>query len=278
MLSAPTASGAPSLRCAWPLILVIALLAVGCTDRLDHLGKPPSVSAAMTPERIATPLPTPERLALAAPEPVYARVPRAAGLPAPLPDAAYDPGALRPGWQSNPGWLLGGRRARRRGDILTVVIETDDEAEISNTTGRSRSGDENVNISALLGLPAIADVILPGGSTLNPAVNLGSTTSTQGTGSVSREEEITLRLAATVVDVLPNGHLVIQGSQEVLINFELRDLQITGIVRPLDINRTNEVPLERIADARVKYGGRGQLSDVQQPRYGQQVLDILSPF
>ncbi|MEM6973001.1 MAG: flagellar basal body L-ring protein FlgH [Pseudomonadota bacterium] len=263
----------------WRCVMVLALMALSaCADRLDHLGREPTVSAAMTPARISTPLPSAERLALAAPEPIAPAAPRAAGLPAPLPDPARARTDAPPAWQANPGWLLGGRRARRRGDILTVVIETNDEAEISNTTGRSRSGDDSLNISALFGLPAVADVILPGAGTLSPAVNLGSTTSTEGTGSVSREEEVTVRLAATVVDVLPNGHLVIQGSQEMLVNFELRDVQISGIVRPLDITRSNEVPIDRVADARVKYGGRGQISDVQQPRYGQQVLDIINPF
>ena len=97
-------------------------------------------------------------------------------------------------------------------------------------------------------------------------------------GSVRRNEKLTLRVAATVLDVLPNGVLAISGSQELRVNFELRELLVTGLVRPADISRQNEVTYDKIASARVSYGGRGQISDVQQPRIGQQVADILLPF
>ncbi len=181
-------------------------------------------------------------------------------------------------WQSGPSSLFGDRRARRRGDILTVVVQIDDEGEISNTTNRARSGSEEASVSALLGLPAVADVILPGAGTLSPGVSTEGESTSTGSGSVNREEEITFRLAATVEQVLPNGHLVIRGSQEVRINFELRDLQISGIVRPEDISRQNVITSDKIADARIVYGGRGQITDLQQPRYGQQIVDLVSPF
>jgi flagellar L-ring protein precursor FlgH len=162
---------------------------------------------------------------------------------------------------------------------MTVVIAISDEANISNTTSRSRSGNENLSIPNLLGLETTAARILPGeGTTLDPAVSTSSSSLSSGTGTVSRNEEITLRVAATVVDVLPNGHMVVQGNQEVRVNFELRDLQIAGIVRPEDISRQNEITLDKMAGARVSYGGRGQISDLQQPRYGQQVADIVLPF
>jgi flagellar L-ring protein precursor FlgH len=164
------------------------------------------------------------------------------------------------------------------GDILTVVIEIDDEATISNQTNRSRSGSESASVEALLGLPSIADGILPGGDTLNPGVSLEGNSTSRGQGGVSRAEQITLRVAATVTDVLPNGHLVVYGSQEVRVNFELRDLQVAGVIRPEDISRRNEISYDKIADARVAYGGRGQITDLQQPRYGQQVLDMVLPF
>lgn len=210
---------------------------------------------------LAAPPPAPERLALADTDP--------------RPPVAATPASL---WRSGPTSLFGDRRARRRGDILTVVIEIDDEAEISNETDRSRTGNDELRVEALLGLPSVADIILPGAQTLDPAIAFGSSTSTEGSGSVSREEEITVRIAATVDAVLPNGHLVIRGSQELRINFELRELQVSGIIRPEDISRRNEIALENIADARVVYGGRGQISDVQQPRYGQQIVDIVAPF
>ena len=124
----------------------------------------------------------------------------------------------------------------------------------------------------------MADTLLPGEDVLNPGVGIESSSSTNGNGGVARNEEINLQIAATVIDVLPNNHLVVTGSQEVRVNFELRDLQIAGIIRPEDISRRNTITYEKIANARISYGGRGQITDLQQPRYGQQVLDIISPF
>jgi len=197
-----------------------------------------------------------------------------------LPVSVEDDGPARAAslWSGGRQSLLGDRRAERRGDILTVVIEIDDEATISNETTRSRSGNESVKVGALLGLPNIADAILPAGATLDPAVDLGGTSTSKGAGDVARNEQITLRVAATVTDVLPNGHLVIAGNQELRVNFELRDLQVAGIVRPEDVTRRNEITYDKIADARIVYGGRGQITDLQQPRYGQQVLDVVMPF
>ncbi|RMD89269.1 MAG: flagellar basal body L-ring protein FlgH [Alphaproteobacteria bacterium] len=181
-------------------------------------------------------------------------------------------------WRRDPRSLLGDRRARGPGDILTVVIEIDDRAEISNSTARSRSGSENLSIGALFGLPEAASDVLPGGAGLDPAVSTDSSSSSSGDGSVRRNEKLTLRVAATVVRRLPNGVLEISGRQEVRVNFEMRELLVTGFVRPEDISRKNEITYDKIASARISYGGRGQITDVQQPRYGQQIADILLPF
>lgn len=181
-------------------------------------------------------------------------------------------------WRSGPTSLFGDRRASRRGDILTVVIEIDDGARISNSSSRSRSGAENLGVPHLAGIPQIANRILPNGASAANLAELSSSSSSSGEGGVERNEEITLRIAATVVDVLPNGHLVVQGNQEVRVNYELRDLQVAGIVRPEDISRQNQITYDKMAGARIAYGGRGLISDVQQPRLGQQVVDILLPF
>lgn len=242
--------------------LVLAGLAglAGCNGQLDHLGRPPSLTPPGTPE-LAVPLPAPERIAM---------------MPSPPPQ--QDTGSTGSLWQSGPRSLFGDRRARQRGDIVTVSVEIDDEARIRNATTRGRSGEDSVTVGALYGLTEIAERLLPGDATLDPAVTAAGTSSSSGSGSVTRNEQVTLRLAATVEDVLPNGHLVIRGSQEVRINFELRDLEVSGIVRPEDISRQNVVTYDKIADARIVYGGRGQISDLQQPRYGQQIVDLLSPF
>lgn len=240
--------------------LVAALLLAGCNGQLDHLGRPPSMTAPGTPD-LDVPTPARERVML---------VP-----PAPPPPETATTASL---WRSGPQSLFGDRRARTRGDILTVVVEIDDEAKLRNATSRGRDGTDSVALGALYGLTEVASKLLPSGATLDPAVSATGSTASSGEGAVTREEEVELRLAATVLDVLPNGHLVIRGSQEVRVNFELRDLQVSGIVRPEDISRQNEITYDKIAEARIVYGGRGQISDMQQPRYGQQILDLVSPF
>lgn len=241
-------------------ILPAAALGAGCNGQLDHLGRPPQITPPGAAKLEIEP-PDPQRVALAPPPPP--------------PSTVESTGSL---WQSGPKSLFGDRRARSVGDIVTVLIEIKDTAEISNRTLRARSGSENLSVGAAYGLPKVADAILPGTNTLNPAVETESDSNSSGSGTISREEEITLRLAATVVNVLPNGHMVIRGSQEVRVNFELRDLQIAGIVRPEDISRRNVITYDKIADARIAYGGRGHISDLQQPRIGQQVIDLISPF
>jgi len=181
-------------------------------------------------------------------------------------------------WADGRESLLGDRRAETTGDILTVVVEIDDTADIDNTSSRSRSGGENLGIAALLGLPNVVGPALPGAAGLDPAVDTTADSTYTGDGGVSRAESIELRLAAVVTDVMPNGVLRIEGSQEVRVNFELRALTVSGFVRPQDISRRNEIAYDKIASARIGYGGRGQITDVQQPRYGQQIADILLPF
>ena len=181
-------------------------------------------------------------------------------------------------WSAGQRSLLGDRRASRAGDILTVVIEIDDRAEISNQSRRDRSGEQSMGVPQLFGLPQLADQALPAGASLANAVGISGSSGFQGSGSVSRNEQLTLRIASTVVERLPNGVLRIEGSQEVRVNNELRELLVSGYIRPEDISRRNEIDYDRIAGARISYGGRGQISASQQPRYGQQIADILLPF
>lgn len=235
------------------LILFVATTACG---RMDHLGQPPSFSEVERGSQTAA---------------MYT---------VPLSDTLLDPG---PGaesslWTDGPDSLYADPRAARAGDILTVVIEIDDKAEISNRTGQSRQGSEQLNVPALFGLPQRAAGIMPDGASLDPAVEISSASDYQGDGSVRRNEKLTLRVAATVVERLPNGALRIEGQQEVRVNNELRELTVTGYVRSSDISRKNEITYDKIAGARISYGGRGQISDVQAPRYGQQVTDAILPY
>ncbi|KGM49758.1 flagellar basal body L-ring protein FlgH [Pseudooceanicola atlanticus] len=237
------------------LPLILLCLAAAC-GREDHLGKPPSFNP---------PVQGTEYNAMMSP-----------GLPMQEEVAAVVPGASL--WNLNRQSLLGDRRAMRRGDIMTVVVEIDEKAEISNATSRSRSGSESLQIPQFFGLPQKANRGMPDGASLDNAVSIGSSSDSSGDGSVRRNEKLTLRIAATITDVLPNGVLHIQGTQEVRVNFEIRELIVTGFVRPEDVSRQNEITYDKIASARVSYGGRGQISDMQQPRLGQQVVDMILPF
>lgn len=181
-------------------------------------------------------------------------------------------------WTASRQSLLGDRRAIERGDIMTVVIEIDDSAEFSNTSSRGRTGTETAGIPSLLGIPQRINESLPDGASLDELISTSGTSSSSGNGSVSRNEKLELMVAATIVDVLPNGVLHIQGSQEVRVNFEIRELLVEGYVRPEDISRQNEITYDKIASARISYGGRGQIMQMQQPRYGQQIADIVLPF
>ncbi|HHS88795.1 MAG TPA: flagellar basal body L-ring protein FlgH [Rhodobacteraceae bacterium] len=181
-------------------------------------------------------------------------------------------------WNSGRQSLLGDRRAVVRGDILTVTIEIDDKAEISNSSTRNRKGSDALSIPSLLGLPQRVSPLLPDGASMDAAISTTSSSSSSGDGSVRRKEKLTLRVAATIIDVLPNGILYIEGSQEVRVNFEIRELLVSGYIRPEDISRQNEITYDKIASARISYGGRGSISDAQQPRYGQRFLDKILPF
>jgi flagellar L-ring protein precursor FlgH len=179
-------------------------------------------------------------------------------------------------FRTGAGAFFRDQRAGRVGDILTIRINVADKAAVDNTTTRSRSGSEKSGITALLGLETpIANLTGTDPSTL---VDTNSTSQSSGAGNTSRSETINMTIAATVVGVMPNGNLVIRGKQEVRVNFELRELVVTGIVRPEDIARDNSIRHSQIAEARISYGGRGQLTDAQQARWGQQIYDALFPF
>lgn len=181
-------------------------------------------------------------------------------------------------WSVDHRSLLGDRRASRRGDIMTVVIEINDSAEISNSTSRGRTGSSSMGVPQLFGIPQMLDRKNEGGFSIGAGIETNSGSSFSGNGSVRRNERLTLRIASTVVDVLPNGVLRIEGRQEVRVNHELRELVVTGFVRPSDVSRQNEITYDKIAGARISYGGRGVISTVQQPRYGEQIIDIIAPF
>ena len=188
--------------------------------------------------------------------------------------ASFNPNSL---WRNGSRAFFKDQRAHQVGDILTVKVKFNDKATLENETSRSRKGEEDSGVEAFFGRktlpPPLNKVGVPG-----RILTTDSTGSSEGKGSIDRKDELQTNIAGVVTQVLPNGNLVIEGKQEVRVNFEVRELIVAGIVRPEDIESDNTIDSTKIAQARIAYGGRGQITDVQQPRYGQQVMDVILPF
>ncbi len=229
----------------------------GCAalERLTQIGEQPKLSQIENPT--------------AAPgyKPVQMPMPQAQ-------PASFNPNSL---WRNGSRAFFKDQRAHQVGDILTVKVKFSDKATLDNETSRSRKGEEDSGVEAFLGRktlpPPLNKVSIPG-----RILTTDSTGLSEGKGSVDRKEELSTNIAGVVTQVLPNGNLVIEGKQEVRVNFEVRELIVAGIVRPEDIESDNTIDSTKIAQARIAYGGRGQITDVQQPRYGQQVMDVILPF
>jgi len=181
-------------------------------------------------------------------------------------------------WRTGARAFFNDQRASKIGDILTVQIDIDDSAKTTNSTASSRTSGVTAGAPHLLGLESSLGKILPGGFDPANAIETSSNSTNAGAGSVNRAEKISLTMAATVAAVLPNGNLVIQGTQEVRTNAELRQLTVAGIVRPEDITSANTIKNSQIAEARISYGGRGDISRVQKTPAGQSLIERFSPF
>ena len=194
----------------------------------------------------------------------------------PMPDGPSRMSSPNSLWEANKRSFFRDQRARNVGDILTVLIDIEDQARLRNTTSRSRESDNEFQAGALFGLPQYLDQELP--DLWEPSADLESSSGSSGQGEINRNEEISLRIAAVVTDRLPNRNFVIAGRQEVRVNAELRELRIAGVIRPEDISAQNSIEYFKIAEARIAYGGRGTISRMQQPRYGQRLYEVVVPF
>ncbi len=237
---------------------ITALLLAGCSafSRISQVGEAPPLTTIQDPKT----------------QPGYQPV----SLPMPAPIVGErEPNSL---WKAGSRAFFKDQRAAQIGDILTVLVSFDDKAQLNNESQTQRTTSEQDAMPSAMGFESQIQKILP--KTSNPAslINVTGSTNNDGKALINREEKITLEVAALVTQVLPNGNLVVQGHQEIRVNYEVRDLQITGVLRPQDISSTNAVTLDKLAEARVSYGGRGQMTNDQQPRYGQQLLDIIAPF
>ncbi|MBP7721230.1 MAG: flagellar basal body L-ring protein FlgH [Alphaproteobacteria bacterium] len=238
------------------LLTCSVLSGCGAADRIANIGKAPEMASIVNPTT----------------QEGYTPV----SLPMPAPRNVHqERNSL---WASDRVTFFKDQRAADVGDIITVVINIDDEAKLDNETERTRNSSESASLDALIGLEQSLDKPFPQAIDNTNLVEGGADSSSTGSGSIDRKEEVELQLAALVTQILPNGNMVIAGKQEVRVNFEKRILSIDGVIRPQDITINNTVSYEQIAEARITYGGQGHISDVQQPRYGQQLYDVIFPF
>lgn len=199
------------------------------------------------------------------------------GMPAPEP-AAYSEGAPNSLWRAGRRSFFNDQRASSIGDILTVEIEIDDRAQVSNSSNRTRSSSTSTGVSNFFGIETSLGGLFGGGFDPGNLITAQGESDATGQGAINRQEKIELTVAAVIVDLLPNGNLVIAGRQEVNINAELRELTVSGVIRPEDIDANNTISHTQIAEARINYGGRGQISAVQRPNWGQRIGDAVSPW
>ncbi len=239
------------------VLLTAGLSACNTVSRLSEVGSGPKLSQITNPTVM----------------PKY----RPVSLPMPkLKTRESNPNSL---WRSGATSFFKDQRAKDVGDIVTVNLSLNDSAKLANKTKRTRADREKADVTALLGFETkFAKNNLPSGFNPAAAANFGNSNSTSGDGSIDRSEKINITFAAVVTQVLPNGSLVIVGRQELLVNSEMRALMVTGVIRPGDISADNSISNDRIAEMRVAYGGRGALSNLQQPRWGMQIWDTLFPF
>lgn len=243
-------------RATMLMAMMVALSGCNMLNRLNEVGSAPKLASVQDPTRISGVMPV--------------------SMPMPTPSLSErQPNSL---WQTGSRAFLRDQRASRVGDILTVVITINDQAQLQNETKRSRQNSDSADATNILGFEGQLKKWLPDDVDPTKLIKMGSDTSNEGKGSVNRQEQIKLRVAATITQVLPNGNLVMAGKQQVMVNFDMRELLVTGVIRPSDISSDNTVLYDQIAEARIAYGGRGTIQDVQQPRYGSQVYDILMPF
>ncbi len=244
------------LRLAAATMLALSVGACGAADRLANVGATPKLSPVDDPTT----------------QPGYKPV----SLPMPqVEPATYQANSL---WRNGSRAFFKDQRAKQVGDLVTVRVRVTDRANIANSTRRSRANGEELGTTSLFGYENSLNKVLPDGVDPENLLSAESNSSSQGSGSVQRSEQLTTNVAAIVTQVLPNGNLVVEGKQEIRVNFEIRELIVAGVIRPEDIESDNTIDSTKIAQARIAYGGRGQITDVQQPRYGQQVMDILLPF
>jgi flagellar L-ring protein precursor FlgH len=228
----------------------------GCAaiDRIKQLGEPVALAPIDNPT--AKPGYKPVQMPMPTPQPI-----------------TYNPNSL---WRNGSRAFFNDQRAHIVGDILTVKVNINDTAQFQDQTQLSRTSTEDTEVTNFIGANAItnpAKAVLPG-SILTASGN----SQMNGQGNINRNDQLVTNVAAVVTQLLPNGNMVIEGKQEIRLNNEIRELIVAGVVRPEDIQSDNTIELPKIAEARLAYGGRGTLTNIQTERWGQQAVDIILPF
>jgi flagellar L-ring protein FlgH len=241
------------VRCA--LLSTVAMFGSGCStlEGLKTIGNPPPLSPVSDPTTQSgyTPVQMP--------------------MPTPTP-ATFNPNSL---WRNGSRAFFRDQRAHQVGDILTVKVNLNDTAEFQDQTNVQRSATEDSALTGFLGSNTITSARAPLPGTL---LNTNSNTQSDATGSINRQDQLVTNVAGVVTQLLPNGNMVIEGKQEIRLNSEMRELLVAGVVRPEDIESDNTIDLSKIAEARLAYGGKGTLTNVQQPPWAQQAAEIILPF
>jgi flagellar L-ring protein FlgH len=242
-----------NVRLLAPALACMLLAGCGSLSRLSEVGRAP----AMTPTADPTKDPTWRPVTM------------------PMPAREPTPNEANSLWRSGSRAFFKDQRAAQVGDVVTILVSMNDTANVQNATTTSRTSAETGSMASFFGMQAGLPKTITDPSKI---LNVGSTSSNGGAGQIQRNDAVTIRLAGVVTQVLPNGNLVVSARQEFRVNNELRQLEVTGVIRPQDIASDNTVLHDRMAEARIAYGGRGELTEVNHTRWGQQLMDILLPF
>jgi len=147
--------------------------------------------------------------------------------------------------------LFSDNKARHVGDTLTITIN--ENASTTSQASTKTSKNENLNYGPGFG-PLLHNI---------PTFGLTGSIGSNASGSTNRTDNLAASIAVTVTQVLPNGNLVIEGKRKVGMNAETQEITLTGVVRPQDIAFDNTIQSPLVADAQIKYGGRGPVGDKQ---------------
>lgn len=156
-------------------------------------------------------------------------------------------------------------KARRVGDILTVVLNESTRAEKEATTDVTKATSNTITNPTILGTTAEFNVPkfapLAATQNLNLETSLNSDHSLGGSGEADQNHLLTGNITVSVVEVLPNGNLIVRGEKRVTLNNGVEYLQLSGIIRQVDILANNTVQSRQIADATINYTGEGDIAD-----------------